>query len=136
MGLAIGADLPVSIDGRCDGRTLVSLDQSAELDVSADIALILAFCERSGETVDELGLVSRESETTTGGFGLVVDIFDERFGLRYSESSYCFHEQLRKEMVKVEASGSRGQYVVRKRQRNDNCRSIGYLQHDRQSRSR
>lgn len=117
-------DLPIPIGRSCDGRTLVSLNQSAELGVSADITLILAFCEGSDQTIDKFWLVARESKTTACSFWLVVDVFDERFCLSYGESSYCFHEQLREcVMVKVEAKRSQSQYVVRKKRRqNDRSR--------------
>lgn len=53
--------VPISVGGCCGRRTLVSEDETAELLIAANVALILAFGEGGGETVDDLGLVSSES---------------------------------------------------------------------------
>lgn len=87
-------NLPISIYWSSGGRTFVSVNKVAQLLVSADIPLILALVEGSDETVDDLGLVSSQSETAATSEGLIVDIFEESLCLRQCDRTYCFHQQL------------------------------------------
>ncbi len=80
-------DVPIPICGCCNERTLVSMNEGAELLVSADVALSLAIRQSLVETVDQFGLVARDDETTAHGFGFVVDVLDERLCLRECKRS-------------------------------------------------